>query len=96
MRRFNLPDLGEGLQEAEIVRWHVAVGDTVAVDEPMVAMETAKAVVEVPAPWSGVIQALHGQPGDTVATGAPLVDFQGEAGDAAPAGAASAPPPAGR
>jgi pyruvate dehydrogenase E2 component (dihydrolipoamide acetyltransferase) len=88
MRRFNLPDLGEGLQEAEIVRWHVAVGDAVAVDQPMVAMETAKAVVEVPAPWAGVILALHGRPGDTIATGAPLVDFQGEGTDAqAPAAA---------
>jgi pyruvate dehydrogenase E2 component (dihydrolipoamide acetyltransferase) len=77
MKRFNLPDLGEGLQEAEIVRWHVAVGDRVAVDQPMVAMETAKAVVEVPAPWAGVISALHGKPGDTIATGAALVDFQG-------------------
>ncbi|HTQ35503.1 MAG TPA: dihydrolipoamide acetyltransferase family protein [Steroidobacteraceae bacterium] len=76
MTRFNLPDLGEGLQEAEIVRWHVAVGDRVAVDQPMVAMETAKAVVEVPAPFAGVIAALHGKPGDTIATGAPLVDFQ--------------------
>src|SRR5688572_16838306 len=87
MRRFNLPDLGEGLQEAEIVRWHVAVGDTVAVDQPMVAMETAKAVVEVPAPWAGVITALHGRPGDTVATGAPLVDFKGDEVAPAPAGA---------
>ena len=78
MKRFNLPDLGEGLQEAEIVRWHVAVGDTVAVDQPMVAMETAKAVVEVPAPFAGVVKLLHGKPGDTIATGAPLVDFQGE------------------
>jgi 2-oxoisovalerate dehydrogenase E2 component (dihydrolipoyl transacylase) len=76
MQRFNLPDLGEGLQEAEIVRWHVAVGDRVAVDQPMVAMETAKAVVEVPAPFAGVIAALHGKPGDTIATGAPLVDFE--------------------
>jgi 2-oxoisovalerate dehydrogenase E2 component (dihydrolipoyl transacylase) len=75
MTRFFLPDLGEGLQEAEIVRWHIAVGDTVQVDQPMVAMETAKAVVEVPAPTAGVILALHGKPGDTVATGAPLVDF---------------------
>jgi pyruvate dehydrogenase E2 component (dihydrolipoamide acetyltransferase) len=75
MTRFNLPDLGEGLQEAEIVRWHVAVGDKVAVDQPMVAMETAKAVVEVPAPFAGIIAALHGKPGDTIATGAPLVDF---------------------
>ena len=79
MTRFNLPDLGEGLQEAEIVRWHVAVGDKVAVDQPMVAMETAKAVVEVPAPFAGIIAALHGKPGDTIATGAPLVDFQSEA-----------------
>jgi pyruvate dehydrogenase E2 component (dihydrolipoamide acetyltransferase) len=75
MTRFNLPDLGEGLQDAEIVRWHVAVGDRVTVDQPMVALETAKAVVEVPAPHAGVIAALHGKPGDTIATGAPLVDF---------------------
>lgn len=83
MARFNLPDLGEGLQEAEIVRWHVAVGDAVQADQPMVALETAKAVVEVPAPWSGTITALHGKPGDTVATGAALVDFQlpGDAGE---------------
>jgi pyruvate dehydrogenase E2 component (dihydrolipoamide acetyltransferase) len=96
MKRFHLPDLGEGLQEAEIVRWHVAVGDRVAVDQPMVAMETAKAVVEVPAPFEGVIAALHGNPGDTIATGAPLVDFQGGAGDAAatpatPSAGAAAP-----
>jgi pyruvate dehydrogenase E2 component (dihydrolipoamide acetyltransferase) len=83
MTRFNLPDLGEGLQEAEIVRWHVAVGDKVAVDQPMVAMETAKAVVEVPAPFAGIIAALHGKPGDTIATGAPLVDFQSDAGNGA-------------
>ena len=76
MTRFNLPDLGEGLQEAEIVRWHVDVGQRVAVDQPMVAMETAKAVVEVPSPYAGVVTALHGKPGDTVATGAPLVDFR--------------------
>jgi 2-oxoisovalerate dehydrogenase E2 component (dihydrolipoyl transacylase) len=77
--RFNLPDLGEGLQEAEIVRWHVAIGDTVKVDDPLVAMETAKAVVEVPSPLAGRIVALHGKPGDTVAVGAPLVDFEGAA-----------------
>jgi 2-oxoisovalerate dehydrogenase E2 component (dihydrolipoyl transacylase) len=80
MIRFNLPDLGEGLQEAEIVRWHVAVGDKVSVDQPMVAVETAKAVVEVPAPQAGVITALHGKPGETIATGAPLVDFEPEGG----------------
>jgi 2-oxoisovalerate dehydrogenase E2 component (dihydrolipoyl transacylase) len=76
MTTFNLPDLGEGLAEAEIVRWHVNVGDTVKVDQPMVAVETAKAVVEVPSPYTGRIQALHGKPGDVVATGAPLVEFE--------------------
>lgn len=81
--RFNLPDLGEGLQEAEIVRWHVAIGDAVKVDDPLVAVETAKAVVEVPSPLAGRIAALHGKPGDTVAVGAPLVDFAAEAGAAA-------------
>jgi 2-oxoisovalerate dehydrogenase E2 component (dihydrolipoyl transacylase) len=76
MTTFNLPDLGEGLAEAEIVRWHVNVGDAVTVDQPMLAVETAKAVVEVPAPFSGVVKTLHGQPGDVIATGAPLVDFE--------------------
>jgi 2-oxoisovalerate dehydrogenase E2 component (dihydrolipoyl transacylase) len=79
MTIFNLPDLGEGLAEAEIVRWHVSVGDTVAVDQPMLAVETAKAVVEVPAPFSGVVKTLHGQPGDVIATGAPLIEFEGGA-----------------
>jgi 2-oxoisovalerate dehydrogenase E2 component (dihydrolipoyl transacylase) len=75
MTTFNLPDLGEGLAEAEIVRWHVNVGDVVAVDQPMLAVETAKAVVEVPAPFAGVVKTLHGQPGDIIATGAPLIEF---------------------
>jgi pyruvate dehydrogenase E2 component (dihydrolipoamide acetyltransferase) len=75
MTTFNLPDLGEGLAEAEIVRWHVNVGDAVTADQPMVAVETAKAVVEVPAPFSGIIKRLHGQPGDIIPTGAPLIEF---------------------
>jgi 2-oxoisovalerate dehydrogenase E2 component (dihydrolipoyl transacylase) len=75
MSTFNLPDLGEGLAEAEIVAWHVKVGDTVRVDQAMVSVETAKAVVEVPTPFSGVVTALRGQPGDIIATGAPLIDF---------------------
>jgi 2-oxoisovalerate dehydrogenase E2 component (dihydrolipoyl transacylase) len=87
MTTFNLPDLGEGLAEAEIVRWHVNVGDAVTVDQPMLAVETAKAVVEVPAPFSGVVKALHGQPGDIVATGAPLIEFE-RAGKAPTASAA--------
>jgi pyruvate dehydrogenase E2 component (dihydrolipoamide acetyltransferase) len=85
MTTFNLPDLGEGLAEAEIVRWHVNVGDTVTADQPMVAVETAKAVVEVPAPFSGVIKRLHGQPGDIIPTGAPLIEFDlGTSATAAP------------
>jgi 2-oxoisovalerate dehydrogenase E2 component (dihydrolipoyl transacylase) len=85
MTTFNLPDLGEGLAEAEIVRWHVNVGDTVKVDQPMVAVETAKAVVEVPSPYTGRVQALHGKPGDVVATGAPLVEFDVQSGSSASA-----------
>lgn len=88
MATFNLPDLGEGLPEAEIVRWHVKVGDRVKVDDPLVAVETAKAVVEVPAPLAGVIAALHAKAGDLVPTGAPLVDFTVE-GAAAPERAAT-------
>jgi pyruvate dehydrogenase E2 component (dihydrolipoamide acetyltransferase) len=83
MTTFNLPDLGEGLAEAEIVRWHVNVGDVVTVDQPMLAVETAKAVVEVPAPFSGIVKTLHGQPGDVIATGAPLIDFESVRGTAA-------------
>ena len=83
MTTFNLPDLGEGLAEAEIVRWHVNVGDAVTVDQPMLAVETAKAVVEVPAPFSGIVKTLHGQPGDVIATGAPLIDFELVRGTAA-------------
>jgi 2-oxoisovalerate dehydrogenase E2 component (dihydrolipoyl transacylase) len=75
MSTFRLPDLGEGLAEAEIVEWHVKVGDHLRVDQPMVSVETAKAVVEVPAPFSGVVTALCGAPGDIVPTGAPLIEF---------------------
>ena len=75
MSTFRLPDLGEGLAEAEIVEWHVSVGDHVRVDQPMVSVETAKAVVEVPAPFSGIVTVLCGAPGDIVPTGAPLVEF---------------------
>jgi 2-oxoisovalerate dehydrogenase E2 component (dihydrolipoyl transacylase) len=73
MPAFLLPDLGEGLTEAEIVTWHVQAGDTVTVDQPIVEVETAKAVVEVPVPFAGRVAALHGQPGDVVAVGEALV-----------------------
>jgi 2-oxoisovalerate dehydrogenase E2 component (dihydrolipoyl transacylase) len=77
---FNLPDLGEGLPEAEIVKWHVREGERVEVDQPMLSVETAKAVVEVPSPYAGTIVRLHAQPGDTVQTGKPLVEFELAAG----------------
>ena len=75
MKIFKLPDLGEGLQDAEIVEWHVAVGDEVNVDQRLVSVETAKAVVEVPAPRGGCIAKLYGAPGDIIETGAPLVEY---------------------
>ena len=75
MRTFVLPDLGEGLHEAEIIAWHVSVGDVVVADQPLVAVETDKAIVEIPAPWGGRISQLHGAPGDIVETGNALVDF---------------------
>lgn len=75
MGTFNLPDLGEGLQEAEIVAWHVGQGDNVVADQPLVSVETDKAVVEVPSPQSGRVTRLFGQAGDIMAVGAPLVAF---------------------
>jgi len=79
MTIFKLPDLGEGLSEAEIVRWHVKVGDHVQVDTPMLSVETAKAVVEVPSPASGTVLALHAQPGDRIEIGAALMEFATDA-----------------
>lgn len=73
MPDFLLPDLGEGLTEADILSWSVDVGDTVTVDQVVVEVETAKAAVEVPIPFAGVVSALHARPGDTVAVGSPLI-----------------------
>ncbi|MGW4323649.1 dihydrolipoamide acetyltransferase family protein [Streptomyces sp. NPDC004684] len=70
---FKLPDLGEGLTEAEIVRWLVEVGDVVAVDQPVVEVETAKAMVEVPCPYGGVVTARFGEEGTELPVGAPLL-----------------------
>lgn len=75
MTTFKLPDLGEGLQEAEIVDWHVEPGERVVADQPLVSVETDKAVVEVPAPLSGTVTTLHAEIGDVVAVGAALADF---------------------
>ena len=73
MPDFRLPDLGEGLTEAEVVTWHVHVGDTVAVDQPLLDVETAKATVEVPSPFAGVVGALHAAVGEVVAVGSALI-----------------------
>ncbi len=75
LKFFKLPDLGEGLQEAELVEWHVAEGDEVSADQPLVSRETDKAIVEVPSPRSGGIAHLHGRPGDIIPVGAVLVEY---------------------
>lgn len=80
MNIFNLPDLGEGLKEAEIIEWHVNAGDEVSVDDPLVSVETDKAIADIPSPRSGRIEKLFAAVGDIVATGKPLVAFAG-AGD---------------
>ena len=77
---FRLPDLGEGLTEADVVEWYVAEGEAVALDQPVVALESAKAVVDVPSPVAGRVRRHCARPGETVATGAPLVEFEVEGG----------------
>lgn len=100
LTEFLLPDLGEGLEEAEIIEWHVAPGDHVVADQPLVSVETGKAVVEIPAPWAGTVAELKAEAGDTVAVGAPLVAFdlgarkdQGAVVGRLETGEAAAPPP---
>lgn len=78
MKYFKLPDLGEGLQEAEVVEWHVKAGDTVKADQLLVSVETAKALVEIPAPYDGVLSKLFGGEGDILHVGEPLVGYEGE------------------
>ncbi|AUH41826.1 dihydrolipoamide acetyltransferase family protein [Streptomyces sp. CMB-StM0423] len=86
VREFALPDLGEGLTEAEIVTWLVDVGDVIAVDQPVVEVETAKAMVEVPCPYGGVVTARHGDPGTEVPVGSVLVTVAVETGTGGGAG----------
>ncbi|WAJ31948.1 dihydrolipoamide acetyltransferase family protein [Arthrobacter sp. FX8] len=95
-RVFLLPDLGEGLTEAELVSWHVAVGDEIAVDQPIAEVETAKSAVEVPSPYAGIVTELHGQPGETLDVGKPLITVTpvGANAGAAADDAAPAPSPA--
>jgi pyruvate dehydrogenase E2 component (dihydrolipoamide acetyltransferase) len=99
LREFKLPDPGEGLTEAELVTWHVAVGDTVKVNDIVVEVETAKSLVELPVPFAGTVASLHAAEGDTVEVGTTIItvdDGVGGAADAvAPApAAAGAPAPA--
>jgi 2-oxoisovalerate dehydrogenase E2 component (dihydrolipoyl transacylase) len=95
-RDFKLPDLGEGLTEAEVVRWLVHEGDTIVLNQPIVEVETAKAMVEIPAPYAGTVVKLHAAEGDSVDVGAPLLKVDTGGGAAAPAGngAAKAAPEA--
>jgi pyruvate dehydrogenase E2 component (dihydrolipoamide acetyltransferase) len=79
MKIFKLPDLGEGLPDAIIREWYVNEGDVVKKDQPIVAMETAKALVDVPAPFDATIEKLFGNANDTIETGKPLIGFEGEA-----------------
>ena len=76
IKTFYLPDLGEGLPDATIVEWAVKEGDVVTLDAPLVSMETAKAVVDVPSPFSGKVTKLHGKNGDVIDTGAALVEIE--------------------
>jgi 2-oxoisovalerate dehydrogenase E2 component (dihydrolipoyl transacylase) len=82
MSVFHLPDLGEGLTEAEIVTWHVTEGQHVVKDQPLVSVETDKAVVEIPAPQAGRVVKLHGKVGDHLPVGAPLASFDEALADA--------------
>lgn len=93
-RVFLLPDLGEGLTEAELVNWLVAEGDTVVVDQPVAEVETAKSMVEVPSPFAGVVTRLHGEAGSTINVGAPLISVSpAGSGTAIPADSAASPDP---
>jgi pyruvate dehydrogenase E2 component (dihydrolipoamide acetyltransferase) len=91
IKEFNLPDLGEGLTEGEILKWLVAEGDTVALNQPIVEVETAKAAVEIPAKWAGKITKIYHGEGETVEVGSPLIaiDTQPDAGDLPQPSAAS-------
>ncbi|WP_369746351.1 dihydrolipoamide acetyltransferase family protein [Paenarthrobacter sp. AMU7] len=91
IKEFRLPDLGEGLTESEILSWKVAVGDTVTLNQVIAEVETAKAVVELPSPFAGVVAELHEQPGTVVEVGKPIVSFEvDDAGSSTGGGAPAA------
>jgi 2-oxoisovalerate dehydrogenase E2 component (dihydrolipoyl transacylase) len=84
LRQFKLPDVGEGLTEADIVRWHVQPGDTVTVNQIIVEIETAKATVELPSPYAGVVSGLLVPEGETVDVGTPIIAIDTGSDDAGP------------
>ena len=90
IRDFALLDLGEGLTESELIEWHVAVGDTVELNQPIAEVETAKAIVQLPSPFAGVVATFYVQPGSTVTVGTPIVAFEVAAGVPAEAPARNA------
>jgi pyruvate dehydrogenase E2 component (dihydrolipoamide acetyltransferase) len=90
LRQFKLPDVGEGLTEADIVKWHVQPGDPVRVNQIIVEIETAKAVVELPSPYDGVVADLLVAEGDTADVGTPIISVQVGADASAPSGSAEA------
>src|ERR1700688_3683302 len=93
VKQFRLPDVGEGLTEADIVTWRVKAGDRVTVNQVIVEIETAKAVVELPCPYEGVVTGLLVQAGQTVDVGTPIiaVDVADDAGTAGPVPSSTAP-----
>src|SRR2546426_6215209 len=95
-RPFALPDLGEGLTEAEIVKVLVREGDVIAEDAPLIEVETDKATVEIPSPFSGRVSGIHVQPGQTVKVGHVLVTFDDAGVGSAPGRGAGGGPPARR
>jgi 2-oxoisovalerate dehydrogenase E2 component (dihydrolipoyl transacylase) len=96
IQHFLLPDAGEGLTEAEILSWHVAPGDTVTVNQIIVEIETAKAAVELPCPYAGVVRELCAEPGATVQVGSPLIAIDVDPGGAVSSGAIGEEGPNGR
>src|SRR2546421_1102944 len=80
VRDFLLPDLGEGLEDAEVVSWRVAEGEAVELNQVLVEVNTAKALVEIPSPWAGVVSRLHAAAGEVVVVGAPLVSITVDGG----------------
>jgi pyruvate dehydrogenase E2 component (dihydrolipoamide acetyltransferase) len=93
IKEFTLPDLGEGLTEGEILSWLVKVGDTIQLNQPIVEVETAKAAVEIPAKWAGVVTKIFHEAGTTVEVGAPIVAIDTEPGAGPPPAEPDGPAP---